>query len=44
MGNRITFKIKTGDYLYFLTPEMIKLLTSNKSKITKDKNAENMTK
>ena len=40
--NRITFKIKTGYYLEFLTPETIKLLGSNENKITKDKNDENV--
>ena len=40
--NRITFKIKTECYLELLTPETMKLLGSNKSKITKDKNGENM--
>ena len=36
IGNRITFKIKTGYYLEPLTPETMKLLRSSKSKITKD--------
>ena len=40
--NRTTFKIKTGNYLELLTPEMMKLLGSNKSKITKYKNGENV--
>ena len=40
--NRITFKIKTGYYLEFLTPETMKLLGSNESKINKDKNRENV--
>ena len=40
--NRIKFKIKTGYYLELLTPESIKLLGSSKSKITKDKNCENV--
>ena len=40
--NRITFKIKTECYLELLTPETMKLLGSNKSKKTKDKNGENM--
>ena len=35
MENRITFKIKTGYYLEFLTPETMKLLESTKSKTTK---------
>ena len=42
MKNRITLKIKTGYYLDLLTPEKMKLLGSNKTKITKDKNCENM--
>ena len=40
--NRITFKIKTGYYLEFLTPETIKLLGSTENKINKDKNGENV--
>ena len=40
--NRMTFKVKTGYYLEFLTPETRKLLGSNKSEITKDKNGENV--
>ena len=40
--NRITLKIKTRYYLERLTPETMKLLGSNKSKITKDKNGENV--
>ena len=40
--NRITFKIKTGFYLEILTPETMNLLGSSKSKITKDKNGENV--
>ena len=40
--NGITFKIKTGYYLEVLTLETINLLGSTKSKITKDKNGENM--
>ena len=40
--NRIAFKIKGGYYLERLTPETIKLLGSTKSKITKDKNGENV--
>ena len=40
--NRITFKIKTEYYLELLTPETMKLIESNKSKITKDKNGENV--
>ena len=34
--NKITFKTKTGYYLKFVTPEMIKLLESTKNKISKD--------
>ena len=40
--NRITFKIKNGYYLELLTPGTMKLLGSTKSKITKDKNSENV--
>ena len=40
--NRITFKIKSGYYLELLTPETMKLLGSAKSKITKNKNGENL--
>ena len=40
--NRSTFKIKSGYYLELLTPETMKLLGSVKSKITKDKNGENV--
>ena len=40
--NRIEFKSKIGYYLEFLTPEAMKLLASTKSKITKDKNGENV--
>ena len=40
--NRIIFRIKTGYYLEPLTPETMKLLGSTKSKITKEKNRENM--
>ena len=39
---RITFKIKSGYYLELLTQETIKLLGSTESKITKDKNGENV--
>ena len=31
-GNRITFTIKTGDYLELLTPETIKLLVNTENK------------
>ena len=40
--NRITFKIKSRYYLELLTPETTKLLGSTESKITKDKNGENV--
>ena len=40
--NRVTFKIKNGYYLELLTPETMKLLRSTESKITKDKNGENV--
>ena len=40
--NRITFKIKNGYYLKFLTPETMKLLGSTERIITKDKNGENL--
>ena len=40
--NRITFKIKNGNYLELLTSETMKLLESTESKITKDKNSENV--
>ena len=40
--NRITFKIKSGYYLELLTPEAMKLLGSTESKITKNKNGENV--
>ena len=38
----IIFRIKTGYYLKLLMPEMVKLLGSAKSKITKDENCENV--
>ena len=40
--NWITFKIKTVHYLELLTPETVKLLGSTKTKIIKNKNAENV--
>ena len=40
--NRIRFQIKKGYYIELLTPETMKLLRSTKSKITKDKNGENV--
>ena len=39
--NTIMFKIRTGYYLEFLTSETMKLLGSNKGKVTKDKDGEN---
>ena len=36
------FEIKTGCYLELLTPETMKLLGSNRSKINKDKIGENV--
>ena len=39
---RITFKINTGYYLKLLMAETMKWLGSTKSKITKDKNGENV--
>ena len=40
--NRITFEIKNGYYLELLTPETMKLLGSTESKITGEKNGENV--
>ena len=40
--NRITFKIKNGYYLELLTLETMKLLGSTESKVSKDKNGENV--
>ena len=40
--NRITFNIKSGYYLVFLTPKTMKLLGSAENKINKDKNCENV--
>ena len=40
--NKITFKIKKGYYLELLTPETMKLLGSTESKITGEKNGENV--
>ena len=42
IGNRITFKIKTGYQRQLLTPETMKLLGSFENKITKDKIGENL--
>ena len=38
----ITFTIKRGYYLELSTPETTKLLVSTRSKVTKNKNAENV--
>ena len=40
--NKIPFKRKTGYYLELLTPEIISLLGSTKSKISNDKNGKNV--
>ena len=40
--NRIVFRIKTGYYSELLTPEMIRLFGSTKSKVTKNENGENV--
>ena len=40
--SRVTFKIKNGYYIELLTTETMKLLGSTDSKITKDKNGENV--
>ena len=40
--SRITFKTNTGYYLEILTPETMNVLGGSKSRITKDKNGENM--
>ena len=42
MKNRITFRIKTGYYLEPLMSETMKLFWSDKSKINKDKNREDV--
>ena len=42
--NRITFKIKNEYVLEFLTEKTMKLIGSTESKITKDKNGENVQK
>ena len=42
IDNKIPLKVKTGYYLQLLTSERKKLLGSNKSKITKDENGENV--
>ena len=40
--NTIKFEIKTGYYLELLTPEKMKILGSNESKIIKDENSKNV--
>ena len=40
--NRIIYEIKIRYYIQILTPQTMKLLGSTKSKITKDKDGENM--
>ena len=40
--NRVTFKVKNGYSLELLTPETMKLFGSTKTKITKDKNGDNV--
>ena len=40
--NRIIFKTKNGYYVELLTPETMKLLGSTESKLTKDRNGENV--
>ena len=40
--NIIKFKIKTGYYLELITSETTELVGCNKSKITEDKNSENV--
>ena len=40
--DRITFRIKSGYYLELLTREKMKVVGSTESKITKDKNGENV--
>ena len=42
LKNRISFKIKTGYYFEFLTPETMKLLWSTEKKITKNENGESV--
>ena len=42
IGNRLTFKIKSGFYHNLLSPGTMKLHGSTKSKITKDENGENV--
>ena len=40
--NRITFKIKKGNYPQLLMPQTMKLLESTKNNITKDENSRNV--
>ena len=40
--NRIMFKIKTGCYLQLLTPETLKLVRSDESRVTKNKNSQHV--
>ena len=40
--NRITFKIKAAYYLELLIPGKMKLVGSTESKVTRDKNGENL--
>ena len=40
--NRVTFEVKNGYYIELLTPETMKLLGSTESRITKDKNGEDV--
>ena len=42
IGNIITFKIKTVNYLGFLTPETMKLLGRTKSKINNKEKVKNV--
>ena len=42
IGNRITFKIKTGYHLELLSLETMKVLESTKNEITKDENSKNV--
>ena len=42
IGNIITFKIKTVNYLGFLTPETMKLLGRTKSKTNKKEKVKNV--
>ena len=40
--NRITFKLKTGNHLELLAPEIMKLPRSTRSKITKSEDGPNV--